>query len=612
MQKLNSIKTKLSLVVALMLLLMTAVQLWVSSSKLETTLTQNVLDRQAVSLRILIDELSDNYPDFNATFAADGTLEKVTWAQMPTFTDNTFIDTYGRLSGQVGTLFAWDDAQQDFIRVTTTVVKDDGTRAVGTGLGKDNPVLAAMLRKEIFSGPAQVLGKPFLTIYVPILSPSADQPIGVLVVASEVSSIEAALQSQLDRTIPITLASLAVALALLVLCLALMLRPLKTMVADFDVMTKGDYSQPISAARRKDELGALAQKAEVFRLELDRKQGLEQEAAEKQRQMDVERAQALEVVDQLKLGLGKLAQGDLSFRVTQNFAPQYEVLRESFNATVDVLAALILKISETTALIQNRSSELQSASDNLSQRTETQAATLEETVAALVNIGHLVKESAKDTSEVANAVNTTRKEAEDSGAIVVKAVEAMIEIERSSAQINHIISLIEDIAFQTNLLSLNAGVEAARAGQAGRGFAIVASEVGALSRRSSDAAKEITRLVVESSQRVETGVTLVNSAGAALSTIVTSVTTIADLMGGIASRASDQSMALSEVNTSVSHLDRVTQENAAMAEEVNAAVDYLRAQSLELAQGVALFSTEKGQAAQNEQYWSNMPKRAHG
>ncbi|MGR3620733.1 methyl-accepting chemotaxis protein, partial [Pseudophaeobacter sp.] len=188
------------------------------------------------------------------------------------------------------------------------------------------------------------------------------------------------------------------------------------------------------------------------------------------------------------------------------------------------------------------------------------------------------------------------------GEVVQSAVSAMTEIEASSNHIGQIISVIDDIAFQTNLLALNAGVEAARAGEAGKGFAVVASEVRALAQRSSDAAMEIKTLIGDSSKQVARGVDLVGNAGDALASITGQVSHISKLVSGIAEGAVEQSTGLGEINTGVTQLDQVTQQNAAMVEQSTAAGQLLSTDSSKLAELIAVFKLEGGGAV------TQMPK----
>ncbi|MBL3567524.1 hypothetical protein JMM59_21340, partial [Rhodovulum sulfidophilum] len=291
-----------------------------------------------------------------------------------------------------------------------------------------------------------------------------------------------------------------------------------------------------------------------------------------------------------------LSEGDLTSTIDTKFADDYEQLRQDFNATVETLNALMGEIVENATEITTRAEEISGASDDLSRRTENQAATLEQTAAAMDEMTASVRAAAEGAAKVEDVVREARGNAEQSGLVVREAIGAMSEIKKSSDGINQIIGVIDDIAFQTNLLALNAGVEAARAGEAGRGFAVVASEVRALAQRSSEAAKEIKTLISASSDQVETGVSLVNRGGAALTDIVERVGNIAALIADIATGAQEQSVGLAEINVGVNELDKVTQQNAAMVEEANAAAVTMKQEAGNLQTLVARFRL-KGPAA---------------
>jgi methyl-accepting chemotaxis protein len=292
------------------------------------------------------------------------------------------------------------------------------------------------------------------------------------------------------------------------------------------------------------------------------------EAEAQQREM--QRAQA-QVVENLRVGLSALSRGDLTSRIEEPFTGDYEQLRSDFNSAVDGLRGALGEVIESAVAIGAEVDSISGAATNMSQRTETQAATLEETVAALGQINESLKQATEGARQADRIVTDARTQAETSGTVVQNAVKAMDQIAASSDEISKIISVIDDIAFQTNLLALNAGVEAARAGDAGRGFAVVASEVRALAQRSSDAAREISTLIATSSSQVKNGVEHVGEAGEVLERIVASVAEIAQHVSGIASSAEYQATSVGEINSAMLQLDKVTQENAAMFEETTAA-----------------------------------------
>jgi methyl-accepting chemotaxis protein len=298
-------------------------------------------------------------------------------------------------------------------------------------------------------------------------------------------------------------------------------------------------------------------------------------------------------IDQLASGLSKLACGDLTYRISAAFAPKTEKLRLDFNRVVDRLQEALEGIRESANTIRRGSGEISSASDDLSRRTEEQAASLEETAAALHKITATVKNTARGALSAQAVVKSAKADADDSGKVVCKAIAAMDGIEGSSRRIGQIIGVIDEIAFQTNILALNAGVEAARAGDAGRGFAVIAAEVRDLAGRSAGAAKEIKSLISTSAAEVARGVALVGETSNALARIVAQVAEIDAAVSGIADGAQEQANALHQINTEVGHMDQMTQQNAAMAEETTAAAHMLNEQSDELARLVGQFQVDR-------------------
>ena len=315
----------------------------------------------------------------------------------------------------------------------------------------------------------------------------------------------------------------------------------------------------------------------------------EEERARNEHDREELAARQDEVVKALGNGLHQLTEGKLTFRINEAFPQEYEQLRSDFNVAMSKLQDALKGIGINANAVRSGAAELAGGSDDLSRRTEQQAASLEETAAALNEITTTVTKTAEGSKQASATVSTARSEAERSGEIVRQAVTAMQQIEASSRKVSQIIGVIDEIAFQTNLLALNAGVEAARAGDAGRGFAVVASEVRALAQRSAEAAKEIKGLISTSSHQVETGAKLVSETGDALNRIVLRVNEISDLVRHIATGAEEQATSLSEINKAIAQMDEGTQQNAAMVEESTAAVHALAAEADTMASLMANF-----------------------
>ena len=377
-------------------------------------------------------------------------------------------------------------------------------------------------------------------------------------------------------------------------------RPLNGLSERMRRLAGGDLQVVVEGQERGDEVGGMAQAVQVFKDNGLKAKALEGEAeglrvaTETERQSN-EAARAVAAREQaaaiagIGSGLSKLSSGDLTYRLTEAFAADYVKLREDFNAAVEILQTTMKEITGNSAGIRAGASEITVASDDLSRRTEQQAASLEETAAALEEITATVKKTAEGATHARTVVATAKQDAETGGEVVGKAIVAMNAIQTSSQGITRIIGVIDEIAFQTNLLALNAGVEAARAGDAGRGFAVVAQEVRGLAQRSADAAKEIKGLISTSTAQVSAGVDLVGKTGEALERIVSQVTQINTVVGEIAASAQEQSSGLHQVNVAINQMDQVTQQNAAMVEESTAASHALAREADDLTRLMARF-----------------------
>jgi methyl-accepting chemotaxis protein len=264
-------------------------------------------------------------------------------------------------------------------------------------------------------------------------------------------------------------------------------------------------------------------------------------------------------------------------------------LCEGVNGLLDTMVNVVADIKSAASEVSNAAAEISTSTTDLSQRTEEQAAGLEETSASMEEISATVKKNAENAQQANQFASSTRQVADRGGEVVAKAVSAMSRIEESSGKISDIISVIDEIARQTNLLALNAAVEAARAGEAGRGFAVVASEVRSLAQRSSQAAKDIKDLITSSSSQVQEGVELVNKAGSSLTEIVESIKKVAQIVAEIASASAEQSTGIDQVNTALTQMDEVTQQNSALVEENAATAKTLEQQSAAMNERVGAF-----------------------
>jgi methyl-accepting chemotaxis protein-1 (serine sensor receptor) len=285
-----------------------------------------------------------------------------------------------------------------------------------------------------------------------------------------------------------------------------------------------------------------------------------------------------------------VAQGDLSHSIRLDGKDEVAQVLLALANMQDSLSKVVTSVRQGSEEVATASAQIASGNHDLSARTESQASALEQTAASMEQLSATVRQNAANAEQANQMAHGARGTAMQGGEVMTQVVETMKHINDSSKRIFDIISVIDGIAFQTNILALNAAVEAARAGEQGRGFAVVASEVRSLAGRSAAAAKEIKSLIGTSVERVEQGTALVSKAGVAMADVVNSIQRVTDMMGAISVASQEQSAGVSQVGEAVMQMDQVTQQNAALVEEMAAAASSLREQAHELVETVAVFT----------------------
>ncbi|MEO9298817.1 methyl-accepting chemotaxis protein [Devosia alba] len=411
--------------------------------------------------------------------------------------------------------------------------------------------------------------------------------------------------------------------------------PVRNLTQTMSELADGKLDVEIANADAKDEIGAMARAVEVFRQNAKRVAALSAEEAAHNMAI-VERADMMALlqgelaavmkaasagnfdkrvatdfsdgelnslaasvnglVETVDRGLAEtgtvlsaIANTDLTQRVTGDYQGAFGALKNNTNAVAEKLADIVAQLQDTSRSLKTATSEILAGANDLSERTTKQAATIEETSAAMETLADTVMKNAERAQQANGKAKEVTISAEQSGEVMAKATGAMERITTSSSKISNIIGLIDDIAFQTNLLALNASVEAARAGDAGKGFAVVAVEVRRLAQSAASASADVKVLIEQSANEVRDGSRLVADAADRLNGMLDGVRASSTLMDGISRDSQEQSTGITEVSIAVRQMDEMTQHNAALVEEMNAAIEQTETQATELDMIVDIF-----------------------
>jgi methyl-accepting chemotaxis protein len=516
----------------------------------KTTTQQEVDARTLAVLDVDLDELRQTLYGRGEP-RCDG--DQLFFGDQPVNNDLALADGIGAQNATLVSIFMGDQ------RVTTNVRNADGSRILGTKLAP-GPVYDRVLKQgKTFRGDATIFGRQYFSIYEPVLCDG--NVIGILYVgtphlaaAENDGHLAARSVNEIDQM--------------------------------RDALSELENA---AAAKEAAEREAAEQRQEAR----DAQRRLLASQRDTERHMQEERARNAAaqtgVVGALAHGLAKLSEGDLTVRLSEGFTETTRQIRDDFNAAAERLQRTIGAIVKATREVSGASTEISASTTDLSQRTEEQAASLEQTSAAMEEISSTARRNAENAQHASRSVGGACELAERSGQVVANTVEAMARIKQSSGKIADIIGLIDEIARQTNLLALNAAVEAARAGDAGRGFAVVAAEVRNLAQRSSQAAKDIAQLIMNSNSQVQDGVDLVNESGESLSGIVTSIKDVAAIVSEIASASSEQSNGIGQINKALAQMDQITQQNSALVEQSAATAKMLETQAAAMSEQAGTF-----------------------
>ncbi|QDX24850.1 HAMP domain-containing protein [Sphingomonas suaedae] len=561
--------TKITLLSCLAMLALAASLVMVTQWALNQDMQKRAAERQETNMGVAREVLGR----YGKTFAVDG--DRLLLDGRPLNGFNAPVDRVKQLVGGTATIFLGDT------RIATNVMKDDGSRAVGTKLAP-GPVFDAVLRDgKPYRGQADILGKSYFTAYDPIRDASG-KTVGVLYVGIPVEDVAGNASGLLLILEELGLAALLIGCAVQFVISRRLFAPITAMIGTMRRLADGDTNSEIVGSHRADEIGEMARALAVLQEASAARAAAEAEIARNKDALD-------KVVRALGDGLKRVAQGKLTHGIDAEFDPQYAALRADFNATVVALQELVGAVIESTVAIKAGTGEISSATDDLARRSESNAASIEETTAAITQINTRLEAMARAARDVVARAEEASSVVEDGRNTAEHAVATMGRVSDSARGIDGVIEGLDKIAFQTRVLAMNAAVEAGRAGEAGRGFAVVADLVSALAMRAEEEAKRAREQLTLTQDEVAVAVEAVRSVDGALARIVETVGSVNGLVGTMAADNGSQSAAMTEIAAAVGTMDHSTQQNAAMIEETSAAARGLLAQVNALADQASRF-----------------------
>ena len=534
-------------------------------------------------------------------------------------------------AGAIATIFA--RTGDDFIRVTTSLKKQDGERAYKTLLDRNHPAYSLMQEGKTYIGRASLFGKEYMTVYEPIRE--GNRTIGILFIGTDMGVILGKLAQVMGSqklfesgavyavnvsSGPARGRTSGLADALVVdektedgkAWLARLTE--KDQASDFEALWSPrlgagkQQRQFVAAERYKPWNWVIVAEAPLSEMMEDARAVLiwlwvgvlAALAILTVVLVYATRRLVGKPVQQLSAALGYLSQGDLTQPVDIRSNDEIGALGQAMEGFRQRLAQSLGTVRRSAESVSSASSEIAQGNHDLSARTETQASSLEETAASMEELGSTIRHNADNASQASRLAVSASQVAAQGGQVVAQVVSTMHNINGSSQKIADIIGVIDGIAFQTNILALNAAVEAARAGEQGRGFAVVASEVRNLAQRTAAEAKAIKELIGASSAMVQEGSVLADKAGTTMGEVVSSIQRVADIVSEISAATGEQSAGVGQVGQAVTQLDQATQQNAALVEEMAAAASSLRSQAEQMVEAVAQFKLgqEPGQFRQ--------------
>ena len=565
----KSIKSKLSIVILLMVIVSSVAMVSVSlyeSFKMSSDITSKQFEEKLnTSEKMLETYLYEQFGDLKLNPSGD----LVDSNNISIEGNFNYIDKFSKKMNVMATVFVKKD--KDFIRVLTTIKDQDGKRAVGTPLDSSTKAYSEISDGKEFFGKADILGKTHVTKYQPIFD-SSNNIIGIYFVGVENETVENIIkEGKLSTIKSVSLLSIVILLASAFISMKFASKladPVKKVTTVAHEIADGNFDVHLDI-NSNDEIGDLSNSFNLTVIRLSEYQNY---------------------IDEISNALKEVSNGNLEINLEMNYDGQFKKLKDSFSSLLENLNQTMHLINDAAEQVRNSSNEVADGSQFLADGSTRQASSVEELSSTITEISTQISQNADNVISANKLAVETSDEILQSNEKMDHMMSSMHEISLKSNEIQKIIKTIEDIAFQTNILALNASIEAARAGSAGKGFAVVADEVRNLAQKSSEAAKNTTALISSSISAVEKGVKIADEAASSLNLVVEKVESIVDKMNDISEASSQQAEAAEQITMGIDQIAMVTNTNSATAEQSAALAQELNSQSQILKDLVSKFS----------------------
>ncbi|WP_319413441.1 Cache 3/Cache 2 fusion domain-containing protein [uncultured Cohaesibacter sp.] len=485
-------------------------------STISNRITADVQEQQSISIRVAAQTFENSIPGMQVTRDGSGAISRIVMKEVPAFSDHAMIDRVGSITGETATVFAWDEESKDFWRKTTNIKKPDGSRAIGTPLGKNGAVYPVITQGKSFMGEAVILGTPYYTLYQPIFSETNDV-VGILYVGIQKERVQAIMG---EVTNSLILSSAVV--GTLIVSFAFfagrrMMKPLPVMTDVLAAIARDEKIAQVPYRDRRDEIGNMAAAVAVLNEKNEHRLELEKNKAETDKERELRESRTLQTVTSFDHDIQTILQA-----LSDN------------SRTMEGTAQRLTEIAEETA---EQSSSASSVSSEAARNVQTVASASEELSASI--------------SEISQQLSKTRAVVSLASEESVSTNEKVESLDMAAQKIGEVVNLIQDIAEQTNLLALNATIEAARAGEMGRGFAVVAAEVKELANQTSKATEEISSQISGIQTSSQEAVT-------AISKISETMAEVNEYTNSIAAAVEQQGSATQEISANVQQASQGT------------------------------------------------------